>query len=335
MLTYAFQELRKNNYEYIASEPFDNIQDMFAAILAKGVSKQLKQGLYKEYILINENLVAMCGKLDFNGSIRNKIQKSNQLCCEYDELSENNIFNQIIKTTMNILVAHNAVRTEHKRELKKLLLFFDNIDMISLKSVNWSTLGFRNNNRSYEMLMYICYFVINSQLMTTESGKYRMMSFKEDLMSRLYEKFVLEYYRKHFSDTFNVSSKQINWNIKDDSKIPFLPNMKSDIMLTNKVTHRTLIIDTKYYSHIMQTNYDVKSYHSNNMYQIFAYVKNYDKNNTGDVSGLLFYAKTDETVLPDEKPFNIGGSTFSVKTLDLNTEFSEISNQLNEIIKAI
>ncbi|WP_366515856.1 hypothetical protein [Ruminococcus sp.] len=72
-----------------------------------------------------------------------------------------------------------------------------------------------------------------------------------------------------------------------------------------------------------------------NMYQIFTYVKNYDKSNTGNVSGILLYAKTDETVLPDEKPFKIGGNTFSVKTLDLNTEFSEISNQLNEIIKFI
>lgn len=72
-----------------------------------------------------------------------------------------------------------------------------------------------------------------------------------------------------------------------------------------------------------------------NMYQIFTYVKNYDKSNTGNVSGILLYAKTDETVLPDEKLFKIGGNTFSVKTLDLNTEFSEISNQLNEIIKFI
>lgn len=74
---------------------------------------------------------------------------------------------------------------------------------------------------------------------------------------------------------------------------------------------------------------------ADNMYQIFTYVKNFDKNNTGNVSGILLYAKTDETVLPDEKPFKIGGNTFSVKTLDLNTEFSEISNQLNEIIKFI
>ena len=43
MLTYAFKELKHNNYEYIAGESFDNIYDLFAEILLKGVSYLLKQ----------------------------------------------------------------------------------------------------------------------------------------------------------------------------------------------------------------------------------------------------------------------------------------------------
>ena len=56
MLTYAFQILRQTNFEEIESEDFDNIQDLLSAILSKGVAQQLKQGLYREYITINENL---------------------------------------------------------------------------------------------------------------------------------------------------------------------------------------------------------------------------------------------------------------------------------------
>ena len=50
MLTYAFQVLKQPHYDEIAAEDFENIHDLLAAILAKGVTKQLKQGLYKEYI---------------------------------------------------------------------------------------------------------------------------------------------------------------------------------------------------------------------------------------------------------------------------------------------
>lgn len=71
MLAYAFRILRQKNYDEIAAEEFDDIQDLFAVILAKGVSQQLKQGLHKEYITKNEDLSVMRGKLDIYGTIKN------------------------------------------------------------------------------------------------------------------------------------------------------------------------------------------------------------------------------------------------------------------------
>lgn len=54
MLSYAFQVLQQQDYQCIASEKFEHIDDLFAAILAKGVSRQLKQGLYREYVSRSE-----------------------------------------------------------------------------------------------------------------------------------------------------------------------------------------------------------------------------------------------------------------------------------------
>lgn len=56
MLTYAFQELKQNNYEEIAGEEFEEIHDLFAEILLRGISFQLKQGLHKEYISCHGSL---------------------------------------------------------------------------------------------------------------------------------------------------------------------------------------------------------------------------------------------------------------------------------------
>ena len=53
---------------------------------------------------------------------------------------------------------------------------------------------------------------------------------------------------------------------------------------------------------------------------------------TGNVSGLLLYAKTDEDIVPDND-YIFGGNRISVKTLDLNTDFSNISKQLNAIVE--
>lgn len=50
MLSYAFTTLNQSNFEDVATEEFENMHNLFAAILAKGVGQQLKQGLYREYL---------------------------------------------------------------------------------------------------------------------------------------------------------------------------------------------------------------------------------------------------------------------------------------------
>ena len=51
MLAYAFQVLRQKNYEDVASEEFEEVQDLFAAILARGIAQQLKQGLDRKSVV--------------------------------------------------------------------------------------------------------------------------------------------------------------------------------------------------------------------------------------------------------------------------------------------
>ena len=198
MLTYAFRELKQNNYEEIAGENFDNIQQLFAEILIKGISCQLKQGIFKQYIIRKDSLPTLRGKLDLNATIQNKLCRKQEIGCEYDELSENNIFNQIIKATVFGLLKHGNIKKDQKTKLKNLMLFFSGIDIIELSTIKWNILTFDRNNKSYQMLLYICYFLTEDILMTTEKGKYKMKSFTDEHLCRLFEKFVLEYYRsKH------------------------------------------------------------------------------------------------------------------------------------------
>ena len=331
MLSYAFQVLKQSNYEEIKSEKFDRVQDLFAAIISKGAAQQLKQGLYREYIQKSEVLPVLRGKLDISRTIQERIQRKPKMACEFDELSENNLFNQIIKTTLYYLVKDENVTNERKISLKKILVFLDRIDLLEPKSIKWSTLYYQRNNSNYEMLINICYFVLDGMLQTTENGDYKMMGFSDEHMDRLYEKFILEYYRQNHSYLSECKSAEVKWNLtgeNDESLVKFLPSMQTDVFLRFK--EKVLIIDAKYYSETMQRNYDKYSLRSAHMYQIFAYVKNQDKYQTGNVAGLLLYAKTDETVVPD-CDFNIGGNQIGAKTLDLNTDFHTISSQLDKI----
>ena len=77
--------------------------------------------------------------------------------------------------------------------------------------------------------------------------------------------------------------------------------------------------------------YNKKTIHSNNMYQIYSYVKNLDRNQSGNVSGLILYAKTDEDITPNNE-YKLNGNSFRVMTLDLNQPFEYIAQQLDDII---
>lgn len=154
-------------------------------------------------------------------------------------------------------------------------------------------------------------------------------------MSRLYEKFILEYYTQEFGKRvkgFSSRALQIPWQL-DDGFDALLPVMQTDITLT--YGNQTLFIDAKYYERTLQTNFDVETLHSGNIYQIFTYVKNKEAELSSighKVSGMLLYAKTNEDLVPDNV-YQMSGNQISVKTLDLNQEFPEIAEQLNEIVK--
>ena len=72
MLAYAFQTLNQENYEDVAVESFDEMYDLLAAILAKGIGVQLKQGLYREYINRQEELPVMRGKNNMPRTTKNR-----------------------------------------------------------------------------------------------------------------------------------------------------------------------------------------------------------------------------------------------------------------------
>lgn len=334
MLSYAFTSLNRGEYDNVSAEDFDNIHNLFAAILSKGVSYQLKQGLYREYIDKKEDLSVVRGKIDMPGTIQNQIARKRIVTCEYDELSENNLLNQIVKTSVFLLLNNGTVKKEYKDALKKEMLFFAEVDIIDPRTIRWSSIRFQRNNRSYVMLIGVCQLLLQGLLQTTEKGEHKLLSFIDDqAMNRLYEKFLLEYYRVEHPE-LKAEASYIDWQLDDDND-ELLPAMKTDITLSKKYSNdnRYFIIDAKYYSHTTQSQFDKHSIHSGNLYQMFAYVKNKEyelKNVPHEVAGMLLYAETEDDIQPDNK-YQMSGNTIYVRTLDLNKDFSEIRKQLDVI----
>ena len=330
MLAYAFQVLNEQGYKSIEYEQFDNVAELCAAILSKGVAMQLKRGLNRDYTDQTEPLSSLRGRIEISESIKARTILKKQLICTYDEFSENSYMNRIIKTTMELLL-HSDIDKTRKKELRKILVYFKNVEELDIHTINWKV-QYNRNNQTYRMLISICYLVMKGLLQTTSDGTKRLMDFvDEKRMHRLYEKFILEYFRKHFPQ-LSPSASQIPWAL-DDEIGEMLPVMQTDIMLTQGA--KVLIIDAKYYSRNTQVQYDKHTVYSGNLYQIFTYVKNKEAELCDvphEVSGMLLYAKTDDAIQPNGI-YKMSGNTIEVSTLDLNCDFPEIRKQLNSIAK--
>ena len=330
MLSYAYQGLRETGYKSVATEDFDNIHDLFAAIIARGVSSQVKRGLHREYVPQEEALPGLRGQIRVDESIKRQVLSQGKLVCSYDEFTEDSPHNRVLKATMLMLLRHGEIKLENKQVLRKLLLFLSNITEIVPTAIRWDSLKYHRNNASYRMLMGVCRLAIQGLLLTTDAGNHKLASWLQDeAMHLLYEKFVLSYYQQHHPE-FTPKVAFIKWDLWGDGAKTYLPVMKTDITLSNG--DRRLIIDTKYYGHTMQVNsrYDSTTFISSNLYQIFTYVKNSDKGGTGKVAGVLLYAKTEEDVTPNDD-YNMSGNRISLKTLDLNRDWSAITEQLETL----
>ena len=330
MLSYAFQALQAQNYKDLATEKFHNTAELCAAILDKGISVQLKRGLGRDYLSKSESLSTLQGKLNISESIKTQTMLKKQMICTYDEFSTNIQFNQIIKSTVLLLLKAN-ITNSRKKSLRKLLLFFSDVNEIDLHFVNWNQ-QYNRSNQNYQMLIGMCYLVYKGLLTTQNNGTTKLMDFFDgQRMCRLYEKFLLEYYRKEHPE-LTANASQIAWQL-DDTENQMLPRMQTDIMLSKN--NNILIIDAKYYSHMTQQQYGIHTLHSNNLYQIFTYVKNKEfelRNYEHTVSGMLLYAQTDEDIIPNNT-YHMSGNQISVLALDLNQDFSKISRTLDDIAK--
>lgn len=324
MLAYVFHLLKDGGYARCATENFEHISDLLAEILIRGISKEIKRGLQKGYSAVSECTGNIRGKINLNASIKSLSHLSAAMICEYDVFDENCYQNRILKTTANLLLKHDITKRQ-KQQLRKLMLYFGQVDELEPHSINWH-LHFNRNNQNYQLLMYVCEMVIKGLLQTQDDGRMKLRNFiNDERLHHLYEKFILYYYKKEHP-AIRASSEQVPWAVTTIHGDAFLPTLQTDVIL--RYGQKTLIIDAKFYNQNTCSKYEGSAkLHSNNVNQIYVYVDNYRKLHPDEeVQGMLLYAKTDAIVQPYTHT-----SMFIVKTLDLNRDFDEITHQLDNI----
>lgn len=332
MLSYAWNlwniiDEDNDKKEIFGDEKFDNIYNVMAYILNMFLDKLIKRGFYKGYITLGEDLSVLKGKIDFSKSVKRNTINYKKLVCSYNILSNDILFNQIIKSTLNKLINYKNIDNDILEKLIRLNHYFIKIKNINVNNSTFKLLKYNRNNMHYKIIINICKFIHKHLIVNKNSDEYSFIDFNEEKrMHMLYEKFVLNFYKMHFRNDINikVKNKSINWQINNNEYIPI---MKTDTMIYNK--EKCLIIDTKFYKNILIKNNDKISIRSSHLYQMFSYMSNVNKK-FKTIKGVLLYPLCYDNI---NKEYKIQDKYFAVNTLDLNSDFDIIKEQLINIVK--
>ncbi|MBD3362872.1 5-methylcytosine-specific restriction endonuclease system specificity protein McrC [Candidatus Dojkabacteria bacterium] len=336
MLSYAWKKLPESEIASISSYENTDLINLFAKVLANGLNYLYKKGFQKNYILNNQEIKGVKGKIIFNETFNSLSFIKASLHCEFDEFSINILPNKIIKSTIRKLLSSKEIDTEIKASLVGYYRYLREVDEIEIQKKHFKMVRIDRNNSFYEFLLNICEVILKNLFLDEEDGKIKFRNFvkEESTMAMVFENFVRNFYEielyKKFPDS-NVRSEAIEW-ILDEPVFGFskqyLPKMKTDISIScGEIKY---IIDTKFYKTTLKKHYDKMIIDSNNLYQIFAYIKNYKEEFPGqEVQGMLLYPTIDREL---NLEYKIQGQKVSIKTVDLNKDWHVIHERLLALV---
>lgn len=331
MMAYAFRSIHNSGTDDLGTEQFDKLHDLFAEILVRGVGAQVKRGLHHDYVQRREELATVRGRIDVSRSIAEHTRSRGRLICGYDEYDSDTPHNRALKSVIILLVRHGEINKSRQEALRRLLPYLQAVTTIAPSSIRWDTLTYHRSNAPYRLLLGVCELVVRGLLPTESSGDKKLATWLADeAMSRLYERFLLEYFAFHHPE-LAPRAPHIEWD--HDRALSLgtgqLPTMKTDLRLHRG--GRSLIVDAKYYGKSLQIGqWGKESVSSANLYQILAYAKNADVHQDGSVSGLLLYARTNAPSQPD-LDMRIQGNRIGARTLNLNLPWNQLRTQLDSI----
>ena len=331
LLSYAWNKLEEGERIQVSQMECATLIDLLASVLANGAAHVLRRGLDRGYVPYSEETATLRGKIDAATTLKRTYFAAPRLFCEYDEFQYDILQNQILKTTIANMLRLRELDQEIRGRLEQCYRKFADVRQIALNKRHFGLVQLHRNNGFYDLLLDVCQLIYENLIVDEQDGATTFKDFVRDekKMRKLFEAFVRNFY-KHEQTQFKVKSENIQWDatpLNEESR-SFLPKMQTDVSLTS--SNRKIIIDTKYYKEMLKGQYNKKLIASH-LYQIYAYVTNLE--HLGGVNarceGMLLYPTvTQELALH----YNVKGHRISVKTINLNQDWRQISCDLLKLL---
>jgi 5-methylcytosine-specific restriction enzyme subunit McrC len=333
LFCYAWNRFEEGEAIDVGGVDSPELADLFAKVLIGGLKHLMRRGIDRGYIPIDEELSILRGRVNFQGSLQLTLRRKPRLLCQFDELRRDILTNQILKATILRLINVTGINNELAHELRMLARMLGDVSEPHLSRSLFRRVQIYRNNAFYDFLIRICELIYETTLPERDGDRYRFSDILRDeqKMARIFEDFVRNFYRLEQTQ-YRVKPLQMRWDaVGDENQLQMLPLMRTDIHLEN--ANSRIIIDTKYYSDTLQAHHGKNSLRSENLYQLFSYLKNCEALGTvySDTEGILLYPAVGDKI---QFSADIQGHRVRVCTVNLDQPWHLIRSDLLAMIGA-
>ena len=335
LLCYAWRHIEEADERRLrALEGLNETHHLLGKVLAEGTSRLIRRGIDRGYREVREELPGIRGKLMVGETAKRALRSRSRTMCEFEELSHDVLHNRILRSTLGTLLRlpdmHKDVRADIKIAYQKL----KGISLVRLNHRLFRQVQLDRNRRFYRFLMHVCQLIHKSLSVEGKPGQVEFLDFRKDekRMWKLFEDFVVEFYRREQNEFHVGHGKKIQWDDEGTAKEQrrMIPDMESDVLLESKDNKRRFILDCKYYKSALSTHHGTKKLRSEHLYQLLAYLRNREATKPGPRhEGILLYPVVHE---PLRVNVCLEGFPIRARGIDLSQHWRSIHDDMLAVV---
>ncbi|SFP84869.1 McrC family protein [Hydrogenimonas thermophila] len=238
--------------------------EIFISMFLDELSHLLKRGIKSDYILKEENLRFLKGKLKIGEQIKKNFIHKERFFVEYDEFISDRVENRLIKTTLRYLYKKSRSNRNQQR-IREFLFVFDDVGVSHHIKTDFAKVKLNRQMKDYEQVLLWCKTFLLGNSFSPYKGDDVAFALLFD-MNLLFESYVGDYLKRSGLD---VSLQDRGKYLVEDPKTFTL---KPDIVI-NKDKEDMIIADTKW--KILSEEKTNNGISQADMYQLYAYGTKY------------------------------------------------------------
>lgn len=262
----------KVNYSEISSLKLykESLNEILAYLFSKKLQKELRKGVYGEYVYIEENINSLKGSLRVQEQIKNIASHSSKAFCRFEEFSRDNKLNKILS-----FFVKEVMKNVKNRETLKLLriseMILGEVDERSVTLNEVNNFSFNRLNKPFEDAFTLGKMIVlgESALGNLGGNKTYSILFK---MNEIFEIYIGKLLKELlYEETVHMQHSKYKLLVKEESNRGVF-KLIPDIVIEKNGIER-VIIDTKWKS--VESKFNRHGVKREDLYQMYAYLTRY------------------------------------------------------------